>query len=222
MGNVFQFRSSASLDELTGRKANTLEELLDLIKTCSDSAIFYHTFSAFLKMREAAVPYNTDFAIWVARMLNEKALAEKLMAVDLSEQNTIKGLRTRLVQIIESYREEKGAAFQKEANEPFYLHDIRRIVYVTDKFAYDLKSFRELLPTISIYSIYYHFIESRIQTQFRGDDFSTWIEESLNLPDLAKEIRKVDISVYSLEELRAQIIHLIDAAVEDMEKRASH
>ena len=100
MSDVFQFSSSASLEKLTGRRANNLEELLDLIKTCSDSSIFYHTFSSFMKLREARAPYNNEFALWVSSDLNEKALAEKLMALDLSEYNTIEELRKQLIGII--------------------------------------------------------------------------------------------------------------------------
>ena len=214
MKNVFQFRSSASLEKLTGRKANNLEELLNLVKTCKDSSIFYHTFSAFMKMREVQLPYNSDFAIWVSGSLNEKALAEKLMAIDLSENNTIKGLRARLVEIIESYRKQKPDSFQKTANGPFYLYDIIRIVYLTDKFAYDLKSFRDLIARISIYSIYFHFIESRLHTRLQSDDFSTWLGHSLNIPDLAHRITKIDINVYTLEGLRSRIIQLIDEYLE--------
>jgi hypothetical protein len=210
MGEVFQFLSSASLEKLTGKKAYSLEELLVLIETCPDSSIFYHTFSAFLKMREVQVPFNSDFAIWVSRGLNERALAEKLMAIDLSEHNSIKSLRKRLIEIIEGYREQKPEAFQKTSDEPFYLYDVVRIVYLTDKFAYDLKSFRELLSSISIYSLYFHFIESRLGTQLQTDDFSTWIQESLRIPSLAQEIRRIDISVYTLEGLRSRIGHLID------------
>jgi hypothetical protein len=207
---VFQFLSSASLEKLTGRKVYNLEELLNLIWICPDSSIFYHTFSAFLKMREVQIPYNTDFAIWVARSLHEKALAEKLMAIDLSEHNTIESLRTRLIEIIEAYRAQKPDVFEKKADEPFYLYDVIRIVYLTDKFAYDLKSFRALLPTISVYSMYLHFIESRLHTHLQTDDFSTWIEESLSMPDLARMIKKIDINVYTLEGLRTRIIQLID------------
>ena len=210
MGDVFQFLSSASLEKLTGKKAYTLVELLTLIKACPDSSIFYHTFSAFLKMREVQVPFNSDFAIWVSRALNERALAEKLMAVDLSEYSTIKSLRKRLVEIIESYKEQKPGAFQKTADEPFYLYDVVRIVYLTDKFAYDLESFREVLSHISIYSLYFHFIESRLTTQLQADDFSTWIQESLRIPSLAQAIRRIDISVFTLEGLRSRIIQLID------------
>lgn len=210
MGSVFQFLSSASLEKLTGRKADNLEDLLNLIKTCPDSSIFYHTFSAFRKMREVKVPYNSDFAIWVSVELNEKDLAEKLMAIDLSEYDTVKSLKERLIEIIESHRVQKPAAFEKRADEPFYLYDVIRIVYVTDKFAYDLKSFRELLENISIDSLYFHFIESRLNTHLLTDDFSTWIEKSLNMPELANMIRKIDINVYTLEELNSRIVELID------------
>jgi len=220
VGAVFQFQSSASLKKLTGRRVYNLEDLLDTIKTCPDSSIFCHTFSAFLTMREVQVPYNTEFAIWVSRSLNEKALAEKLMAIDLSEYGTIESLRMRLIEIVEAYREQKPDAFQRIADEPFYLYDMIRIVYPTDKFAYDLKSFRELLPTISIYSVYFHFFESRLNTHLKADDFSTWIEESLNIPDLAQMISKIDISLYTLEELRTRIIQLIDEHLEKTEQKS--
>ena len=210
MKKVFQFSSSASLERLTGRRASNLKDLLDLIKTCSTSSIFYHTFSAFLKLREAQVPYNSDFAIWVARMLNEQSLAEKLMAVDLSEHNTLESLRKRLIQLIGHHIKENPLCRRKIADEPFYLHDVTRFVYLTDHFAYDLTSFREVLTKVSVYSIYFHFIESRLHSQLMTDDFSAWIEESLEMPLLAQRIQQIDISVYTLEGLRSRIIQLID------------
>ena len=209
MAEVFQFSSSASLEMLTGRRAYTLEDLLELLRTCRASSIFYHTFSAFLKLREAEVPYNSDFAIWVAESLNEKTLAEKLTAVDFSEYGTVEELRARLIDLIEAYGGEKPSAFLKTAEDPFDLFDITRVVYLTDKFAYDLKSLRERLATISIYSLYLHFIESRPE-ELEDNEFSRWIEESLGLPDLADKIRRIDLSVYTLEGLRARILHHID------------
>ena len=64
--------------------------------------------------------------------------------------------------------------------------------------------------------MYYHYIESRLHTQLQSDDFSTWIEESLNIPDLAKRIRKIDINVYTLKGLRSRIIQLIDEYFKEM------
>ncbi len=209
MADVFQFSSSASLEMLTGQKAHNLEGLLYMLRTCRPSSVFYHTFSAFLKLKEADVPYNSDFAIWVATSLNEKALAERLMAVDFSEYSTTEDLRSRLIEIIETHRSERPEAFQKTAEEPFYLYDITRIAYLTDKFAYDLESFREIVGHISIYSFYLHFIESRLQA-LEENDFSEWIEESLGMPDLAERIRRIDFNMYTIEGLRSRILELID------------
>ena len=214
MSRVFQFSSSASLEKLTGKRAHTLEELLGLIRDCPGSSIFYHTFSAFLKMLEAKAPLNNDFAVWVSESLNEKPLAEKLMAIDLAEFSTVEALRERLIDIIEAFREEKPNAFAKEGDEPFYLHDVTRFVYLTDKFAYDLKSFRELLPNISIYSLYFHFIESRLHTGLRTNDFSVWFEGTLGMPELAEKIKNIDMHVYTLEGLRSRMMEIIDETSE--------
>jgi len=208
---VFQFSSSASLEKLTGHKAQNLKALLKLIKSCPDSSIFYHTFSAFRELREVNVPYRNGFALWISRSLNDEALAEKLASIDLTEYSTIKALRARIVQTIEAYGEQNPSVFRKTADKPFYLLDADRIVYLTDRFAYDLRSFRQLLQTISVDSLYFHFIESRLYTQFQADDFSTWIEQSLDLKELAQKIRAIDINVYTLEELRAKITEIIDA-----------
>lgn len=207
---VFQFCSSASLEKLTGRKAHNLDELLELVKTCSSSSIFYHTFSAFRKLREVQTPYTNDFAVWIARDLNEEALAEKLLAIDLAEYNTIESLRARILQILEDYRSENPRLFERTAAEPFYLYSLVRFVYLTDKFAYNLSSFRQLLDTISTDSIYYHFIESRLQTQLQTDDFSNWMQENPDYQELAEKIRKIDMNIHTLEELRVRIGETID------------
>jgi hypothetical protein len=58
--------------------------------------------------------------------------------------------------------------------------------------------------------MYYHFFESRLHTQLESNEFSSWIEESLGLPELADQIRKIDCSVFTLEGLRSRVIELID------------
>lgn len=210
MGDLFQFSSSASLGKLTGRRAHNLEELLTIIKACPDSSIFFHTFSTFRKMREVQVPFNNDFALWISQNLAEEALAEKLTAIELAEHNTIESLKDRIIAIIENHKKENPLVFQRIAAKPFYLCDAVRMVYLTDRFAYNLQSLREELNSISVDSIYFHFIESRLHTQLETDDFSRWIEESLNMPDLAARIRNIDIHIYTLEGLRKRLIELID------------
>ncbi len=207
---VFQFSSSAYLEKLTGKKAYNLTELLMLIETCSLSSVFYHTFSALRKLKEVNVPYTNDFAVWISRNLHENVLSERLGAINLTEHDTIINLKERIVEIMKDYKEQAPSTFRKKSEYPFYLCDVTRVVYLTDKFAYNLKSFRDVLEKISIDSLYFHFIESRLYNKLNVDDFSTWIEHSLELPVLAGDIRKIDINVYTLEVIKSRIEHLID------------
>ena len=219
-GYVFQFSSSAYLEKLTGKQAHNLDELLGLLESCSLSSIFYHTFSALRKLQEVHVPYSNDFAIWISRSLHEEALSEKLRAINLIENNTLESLRERIVEIIKDSRDQNPSVFQKRAGEPFYLSEVTRIVYLTDKFAYNLESFREVLDSISIVSIFFHFIESRLHNQLHSDDISTWIEQSLGHSKLAQDIRGIDISVYTLDEIRARIGELIEDHLNKLDTKA--
>ncbi len=144
------------------------------------------------------------------RHLNEEALAEKLLAIDLAEYNTIESLRSRIVELLEGYKSENPSLFERPAAEPFYLYNLVRFVYLTDKFAYNLSSFRQLLDSISVDSIYYHFIESRLETQLQTDDFSSWIKENPDYKELAERIRKIDMNIHTLVELRTRIGEIID------------
>jgi hypothetical protein len=208
--NVFQFRSVGYLDKLTGKKAFGLQELVFLLQSCPDSSIFYHTFRALRKMREVHAPYTSDFALWISRYLNEEALSEKLVAIDLREYNTIESLRERIVEVIEEYGAQNPVALRRQADEPFYLCDVTRVVYLTDKFAYDLQSFLQMLDTVTVDSIYYHFIESRLGSELHLDDFSTWVGKTLKLDALAEQIRSIDIAVYTLDEIRSRLRDLVD------------
>ena len=217
-GRVFQFCSVGYLEKLTGKRAHNLNELTKLIASCSDSSIFYHTFSALRKMRGSHAPYTNDFAIWISRCLSDEPLSEKLDAINLREYSTIEALRARIVQIIEAYRHQSPAAFQRQADEPFYLCDVVKIVYLTDKFAYDLNSFRQIFDKVSDDSVYYHFVESRVQNEFHLDDFSIWIEQSLSLVELAENIRNIDINVVGLSDIRNKIGILIDGFIDEYRK----
>ncbi len=220
-GYVFQFSSSAYLERLSGKQAYNLDELLKLIESCPLSSIFFHTFSALRKLREFHFPYTNDFAVWISGSLHEEALSEKLGAINLTEYGTIESLKARIVEIIKDFRDQNPPAFQEKADVPFYLCDVTRIVYLTDKFAYNLKSFREVLDSISIDSLYYHFIESRLYNQLHLDDISMWIEQSLGLAKLAQSIRNIDISVYTLNEIRAKIEELIDEHLNEPNTKTS-
>ena len=89
----FRFYTRLHLSELTGLRADTLEELLDLIKKVPDPSIYHHT-HRFLQQHQYLSPEPpNDFAYWVMSVLGENELGERLASIDTIQYSTIHSLR---------------------------------------------------------------------------------------------------------------------------------
>jgi hypothetical protein len=76
--------------------------------------------------------------------------------------------------------------------------------------ARSLTEFRNILATVDLSAVYYHNFEAILRLGRRMGDFALWIEEQLDLPDLAKKISSLDFYMTSLESIRHRIIRLCD------------
>src|SRR3989304_7929412 len=98
----FRFYTRLHLSELTGSRATTLGQLLDLIKEVSGSSIYHHT-HRFLQQHQYLSPEPpNDFAYWVTEVLGEDELGEKLASIDTVQFSTIRSLRERIIAVIEN------------------------------------------------------------------------------------------------------------------------
>jgi hypothetical protein len=61
-------------------------------------------------------------------------------------------------------------------------------------------------------SLHYHFINSRLRLHLRTNDFSHWIEQSLGWPWLAARLNRLDFYNNTLDELREDILALLEPA----------
>ena len=77
-----------------------------------------------------------------------------------------------------------------------------------------LAEFRKILATVNASAVYYHNFEAILRLGRRMGDFALWIEEQLDLPELAQKISRVDFYMTSLESVRYQILKLCDEALE--------
>jgi len=77
-----------------------------------------------------------------------------------------------------------------------------------------LTEFREVLATVDISVIYYHTFEAISRLGRKQGDFALWIEEQLDLPELAREIAQLNLYFSSLEAYRNRIIDLCDRFLE--------
>ena len=211
----FRFCTRLHLSELTGLRATNLVGLLALIKEVPGSCIYHHT-HRFLQQHQYLSPEPpNDFAYWVAEILGEDELGERLVSIDTMQYSTIRDLRNRIAETIESYLDDNPLAKLKFARVHEEFHFIKSVSFIlpTNYIAYDLKEFAEILKKITIDSIYFHIFEARLRLEKASNDFSFWVENSLKDKKLADKISAFDPYTRTLEDLRMKILQIIERRV---------
>ncbi|MEW6009378.1 MAG: DUF5752 family protein [Candidatus Omnitrophota bacterium] len=208
----FIFYTRLHLSELTGLRAATLSQLLNLIKEVSDSCIYQHTHRYLQQHQYLSPEPPNDFAYWVSDILGEDELGEKLSSIDTMQYSTIHGLREKIASTIEEYLRDNPLAKMKFARPNDEFHFIKSISFIlpTNYMAYDLREFADILEKITIDSIYFHIFEARLRLEKQTNDFSYWIENSLNDKKLAGNIASFDPYTHTLEDLRKTLIRRIE------------
>jgi len=208
----FRFYTRLHLSELTGSRATTLGQLLDLIKEVSDSSIYHHT-HRFLQEHQYLSPEPpNDFAYWVTELLGEDELGEKLASIDTVQYSTIRSLRDKIAETIEDYLKNNALAKLKFAWEGEEFHFVKSVSFIlpTSYVVYNLREFVDILRKVTIDSIYFHVFEARLRLERNNSDFSNWIENSIGDKELAYEIARLDPYTHTLEGLRSALINMIE------------
>lgn len=210
--NPFRFYTRLHLSELTGLKAKTLTELLELIKKVPGASIYHHT-HRFLQIHQYLSPEPpNDFAYWVSSVLGEDILGERLATIDTIKFSTIRALRDKIVQTIENYLKEHSLSKKKFANpgEEFYFIKSISFVLPTDHVVKNIREFAVVLKKITIGSIYFHIFEARLRLERPTNDFSYWIETSLGDKALADKIARLDPYTRTMDDLRWALVELVE------------
>jgi hypothetical protein len=208
--NQFRFSTSSNLMELTGKRARHLKEFVEILKEIDGSSIFCHTHQAFREFNFAKGIFTNDFAYWAANAIQEEDLAERLASIDIRDFVDIRSLRERLVEIIEAYLGEKDEIRIAPRGKEFRFCKSISVVTLTPYEAWTLSDLKEALKRVGARSIFYHFFDARLRLGRPTNDFSNWIESSLEKPELAKKIEKLDPYLFTLDGLRQKIIELIE------------
>lgn len=209
----FYFNSSAHLLRIGRERAASLWELLQALRTCPDDSIFQHTFRTLEEHHFIPEGFSNDFAHWAFAHCDEPALAERLAGVDVREYTSIADLRARIVQIVEDFVQKHPRSAQDPAQEPFYFCAAEIVVLPTSVVARNLPEFADALARVSVHSVHHHFIEARLRLKLSSNDFSLWLHDELGLSDVARRLNRIDIYTATLEDVRRQIISIVQRAL---------
>ncbi len=209
----FYFNTSAHLVRITRQKASTLAEFLDALRECPESSIFQHSFRTLQEHHFIREGFSNDFAHWALSACNEPSLAEGLASVDVREFTSVAELRERFVQIVQTFLQRNPTAGARTAKETFYFCASDTVVIPTSFVANTLHEFAEGLRRVSVHSIHHHFIEARLRLKLMSNDFSQWLYEDMGLTEAARQLNRLDIYTVTLDDVRAQIIRIVERAL---------
>lgn len=211
----FWFRECFLMPMPIGIKVVNLRELLQALREVSDAVIYYHLFQSRLAVSQPAVEFPNDFALWAAVSLQDSALAEKLSSFDPLSYDNLGQVRLAMVDILEEYLWDLPFVPWARSGFEFHFCEASTVVIRSEIVAHNLRDFYQALTKVGLDAMYYHFFEARWRLEKPIDDFSYWIENNFNLPELVAAIRGIDLYFYNLREIRNTLLDLIRQYVGD-------
>lgn len=205
----FEVKDCALIALATGRKALNLKELCDNMREVEPESVYHHFWGGLLQPRFEEREYNNDFAGWANNHLADPKLAEKLAALDPTEHSAIEDLRLSILDVLEQRMEDPDYYPGKIANREFEFVKTQIVVFDSLRKVADVQELKEVIESLSLGSIFYHFIDARRRSPLGHDDFSAWISESFDQDELVEGIRGLDPYFGSLADLRQQLGNLL-------------
>ena len=211
----FRFIGCVELRQSLDQRATDERELLDRLEDVPAGSIFYHTHGYFLRHRPITTAYGNDFASWVAVHVRDQVLAERLAVINPFETASLEDLREELISVIHDHLLRLSTVPRVEFGEVFHFQQSHIVEVPLGPAATTLLEFRGGLSEVDASAIYFHMVEARARLGRRSGDFAEWIRDELAMPALAERIERIDAYMTSLERVRARVLALVDAELEE-------
>ena len=210
----FTFIGCLELREILGRRARDERELVEELEQIPAASVYYHTQSIFLRHPRIAGAYPNDFANWVATQIRDQVLAERLAVVDPYMFGGVEELREELVSIVDSHISTLNPVPRIVFGDPLFFMQSHVLEVPTGLEARTLPDFRRCLAEVDLSAVYLHALHARIRGEVAGGDFARWIGQELRRDSLAAAIGRINPYLGGLEEIRREMLRLIDIEIE--------
>jgi len=171
----FCIKDCALIAIATGERAQNLRELREHLRQIDPGSIYYHFWGGLLRPRFDDPEYHNDFAIWMAHSLHNESLAERLGVIDPVAFESIEDLRNELIETIDESLDETEFPQWTKRDDQFEFIRSQIIVFDTTISVNRPEGLLDIIKTISVGSIFYHFIDARHRNENSLDDFQNWL-----------------------------------------------
>jgi hypothetical protein len=219
-GEPFRFVRSYVVGMPTGARLRDARDLLEAARTASDRVLEQHLLHCYLRPEFEVSGYPNDFAIWAAEALEDLPLAEALSGIDPFRCEDWDHVREEMTEVIEDDLWEDPGLRHVRPGRELFLEESITVVVETGGVARNLEQLRKRIAVCQPSAIYHHVHRACSRQREANSDFSNWVEQSLGLADLAREIDDIDFPYYTLEQLRWVLLDLLDNHADAPEVRS--
>jgi len=203
---AFKFQDCALIAIATGQKAQNLRELRDQLKIIHPGCLFYHFWGGLLHSHFDDPEFQNDFAVWASRNLHDSKISEQLALIDPNAYDDIEDVRRELIEIIEERLSESEHVPWVKTGQEFHFIRSQIVVFDTGVGYQNPEDLLDVIPNMSLGSIFYHFIDARRRTSGKKNDFSVWLKGfGDKYSGLIASLDKIDPYFTSLNKLRQEI-----------------
>ena len=198
----FAIKDCALATISTGRRAQTLRELRDVLRDIHPGCIYYHFWGTLLRPQFVDREFNNDFATWCHQSLHDNTAAERLAVIDPADFADMEGLRQELIDVIEERLDESEVILFARPDQQFHFIRSVIVVFDTGRRVSDPAELARIMPELSVGSVFYHFVDARRREPILMDDFRAWLQgwdpEHKALRDALAEIEPYFESLFYL------------------------
>jgi hypothetical protein len=196
MIDPFAVKDCALISIATGERAQNLRELRDHLASTHPGCIYHHFWGGLLRPLFDDPEYQND-------------LAERMALIDPTEFSDLEDLRRELIEVIEERLDQSEWVPWAKASQQFHFIRSQIVVFDTRVRIKVPEKLAQLIPTLSVSSIFYHFIDARRRTPDKSDDLSYWLAGfGDRYADLLGHVAAIDPYFTSLTDLRSRLASL--------------
>lgn len=196
-----QIKDCEILHIATGVRAQNLEELKDELEIVHPESIYFHFWAKKLSPGFEEPEFNNDFANWAHAKLHNNKLAERLSLINPGTFSNVEDLRSKLLSVIETTTEKDQLNRNSKDNEKFQFTRAELVLINSGISVSSPQELTEIIPTLPMGSMYFHFIES----QNGPESIASFISNSgEQYSDLSFQLSKLDPYFFSLKELQSR------------------
>src|SRR5665648_43386 len=179
---------------------------MENLKNTHPGCLYYHFWGSLLRSNFDDPEYQNDFAIWTSHNLHYSKISQQLSLIDSNVFNDLEDLRIEVIEIIEQRLYALEYVPWVKTGQEFHFIRSQIVIFNTGVSFSDPIHFPDMIPNMSLGSIFYHFIDSRRRTPENKNDFSIWLAcFGEKHTGLSEGLDKIDPYFTTLKELRREI-----------------